>query len=95
VYEVLLEAEPGLADVLASYMVERHIPAIFATGCFRRIRFDRAGSATFRTSYEGPAQDLERYLRDHTAAFRADFNAHFPNGVIVTRITWGSVAAWP
>ena len=94
-YEVTAEVEPALVDVFVRYMTEKHIPQIYATGCFRRVRFDRAGPTTLRTSYQAatPA-DLDRYLQHHTAAFRADFAVHFPAGVTVSRVTWGGIAAW-
>jgi hypothetical protein len=78
-YEVTVEVESPLVDGFVRYMRDKHIPEIFATGCFRRIRLDRAGPTTLRTVYEAlTQQDLERYLQDHTAVFRADFAAHFP-----------------
>ena len=94
-YEVTVEVESALVDGFVRYMRDKHIPEIFATGCFRRIRLDRAGPTTLRTVYEAlTQQDLERYLRDHTAGFRADFAAHFPSGVTVGRCTWSEIASW-
>jgi hypothetical protein len=56
-------------------------PDIVATGCFRRIRFERASSSRFRTRYEaGTEADLERYLHEHAPRLRTDFQAHFPAG---------------
>jgi hypothetical protein len=76
-------------------MREQHIPEIWATGCFESIRFERAGPTTFRTCYEAAAAaDLERYLSDHAARFRADFAAHFPAGISVSRTIWGTIADW-
>jgi hypothetical protein len=92
---VTVELEPALVEGFMNYMTDKHAPEILATGCFRSIRLDRAGPTTFRGTYQAATpQDLERYLRDHTAAFRADFVAHFPVGAVVTRITWTEVAAW-
>jgi hypothetical protein len=94
-YEVTLQVEPTLAAPVEIYMRNRHIPAILATGCFRRIRFDRASSARFRTCYEAESQaDLDRYLRDHAAQFRAEFLADFSVGVRLTRETWTECQAW-
>lgn len=94
-YEVMVELEPALVEGFLAYMLDKHVPEIFATGCFRSIRLDRAGPTTFRGTYEAATpQDLERYLRDHTAAFRADFAAHFPAGAVVTRVTWTEIASW-
>ena len=95
VYEVTVEVERSLVEAFVRYMTEEHLPQIHATGCFRRIRFDRAGPTTFRSAYQATtAADLERYLQHHTATFRADFGAHFPTGVTVSRVTWNSIAAW-
>lgn len=95
-YEVTLQVDPGFAAAVEEYMRGRHIPAILATGCFRRIRFDRASSARFRTCYQADAQaDLDRYLRDHAPKFRAEFQSDFPTGVTVTRETWTERETWP
>ena len=94
-YEVTLQIEPSLAQTVEEYMRGRHIPAIFATGCFRRIRFDRASPARFRTCYQAESQaDLNRYLQDHAPKFRAEFQADFPHGVRVTREVWTLQEAW-
>jgi hypothetical protein len=94
-YEVTLQIEPALAAAVEDHMRRDHIPEIFATGCFHRIRFWRASPARFRTSYEARATaDLERYLRDHAAAFRAEFQKAFPRGVTITRETWTEVENW-
>jgi hypothetical protein len=92
---VRLEVEPELADEVERYMRGQHIPDIWATGCFRAIRFQRAGPTTFRTSYEAAASsDLARYLENHAAALRADFETHFQTGVAVSRSVWSGVASW-
>jgi hypothetical protein len=95
VYEVTLEVEPALAERLTDYMRKSHIPAIHQTRCFTRISFQRATSTRFRTSYQAESSgDLERYLTVHAEAFRADFKAHFPAGVTISRETWAEDAAW-
>ncbi len=94
-YEVTLQAEPQLAVAVEGYMREHHIPAIFATGCFRRIRFSLASANRFRTSYQADGQaDLDRYLKDHAARFRAEFLTRFPTGVNLTRETWVQREIW-
>jgi hypothetical protein len=94
-YEVTLQVEPGLAPRLEEYMRSSHVPAIFATGCFRRIRFDRASSARFRTCYQAESQaDLDRYLRDHAPKYRAEFQRDFPTGATVTREVWSATEVW-
>jgi hypothetical protein len=94
-YEVTLQLDPALSGAVEEHMRREHIPDIFATGCFHRIRFDRASPARFRTSYEARTEsDLERYLRDHAPGFRAVFQQRFPTGVTVTRETWTPLESW-
>jgi hypothetical protein len=94
-YEVTLEVEPALVAGVELELREHHIPAILATGCFRTIRLERLADGRLRTRYEAarPA-DLERYLAQHTARFRAEFMARFPSGVQVSREVWQGVAEW-
>ena len=94
-YEVTLEVEPGRMAEVAEYMRDVHIPEIFATGCFRAIRLERASPSRLRTSYAAHrADDLEHYLQAHSPALRAAFGARFPGGVAVNRETWVEVAVW-
>jgi hypothetical protein len=94
-YEVTLQVVPALAERVAEHMRGTHIPEIFATGCFRRIRFDSASAGRLRTSYQADSQgDLDRYLRDHAPKLRADFQSHFPRGVTLTREVWTEQEAW-
>jgi len=94
-YEVTLELDPALTGAVLLELRHHHIPAILATGCFRAIRLERVDDGRIRTRYEAarPA-DLERYLAEHTAHFRADFMARFPKGVRATREVWHGVAEW-
>jgi hypothetical protein len=88
-YEVTLDVEPVLAHQVEEHMRQSHIPAIFATGCFRRIRFCQASLYRFRTSYEAATQaDLDRYFRDHAPGLRDEFTKSFPTGVSISRETW-------
>jgi hypothetical protein len=94
-YEVTLEVDAALSSAVEEHMRRRHIPVIFATGCFRRIRFQRTAGHRLRTTYEAEtAADLERYLRDHAPAMRAEFLAEFPTGVRLTRETWEVLDRW-
>jgi hypothetical protein len=94
-YEVILQVDPAMALAIEEHMRRHHIPDIFATRCFHRIRFDRASAARFRTSYEAHTpSDLERYLREHAPKLRAEFQALFPSGVTITRETWTNLENW-
>jgi hypothetical protein len=46
-----------------------------------------------RTTYvAASAAELERYLREHQAAMKADFVAHFPSGAVPSRQVWQNVS---
>ena len=94
-YEVTLQVEPSLSGPVEDHMRRLHIPRILQTGCFEQIRFDRASPGRFRTTYQARSEaDLGRYLREHAPAFRAEFQAEFPQGVTLTRETWRPSEFW-
>lgn len=94
-YEVTVEVREELRTKFEEYFVRKHIPEILATGCFVDIRFDRGDGGAFRTVYHAATRaDLERYLQEHTTRFRADFNAHFPDGVSASRENWAEIKGW-
>ena len=95
-YEVTLEVEPGRLAALEAYMRKKHVPEILATKCFRHIRLDRDSGNRLRTSYQAVSPEaLRDYLDHHASHFRADFQAHFPVGVTVSREIWEELKAWP
>ena len=64
------------------------------TGCFRRARFEQLDgeAGRFRTCYEAATRaDLERYLRDHAAGFRAEFVRDLGEAATATREVWANV----
>ena len=94
-YEVTVQVREDLRERFARYFIDTHIPEILATGCFVAIRFDRSDGGAYRTVYHAATRaDLDRYLTDHTARFRADFVKHFPDGVSATRENWTEVKAY-
>lgn len=94
-YEVTLQVEPGLAKTVEEHMRRKHIPAIFATGCFQQIRFDLASAARFRTCYQARSRaDLEHYLQEHAPGLRTEFQIEFPSGVTLTREIWIPQETW-
>lgn len=94
-YEVVADVEPALAEQYQRYMQDKHIPEIWTTGCFAMIVLSHTSPTTFRTAYIADTQaDLDRYLTDHTAHYRADFSEHFPQGVALSRIVWTDVQKW-
>ncbi|RYG43970.1 DUF4286 family protein [archaeon] len=96
-YEVSLEVDGSVdTPALLSYMRDKHIPEIGATGCFMHIDFAQTGAHTYRTRYVAPTQAaLNEYLEKHAPAFKADFVAHFPaGGISVTRVVWTVQQTW-
>jgi hypothetical protein len=97
-YEVRLTPAPGPTDPLVRYMTETHIPAILATGCFvgaRFARLDGDDAGRFRTTYlAGTRADLDRYLRDHAPALRAEFVRDLGDAIAATREVWEDVRAF-
>ena len=54
-------------------MRRQHIPEMAATGCFLRIRFDRASETRFRTCYHAETEaHLNRYLAEHADGLRRE-----------------------
>jgi uncharacterized protein DUF4286 len=95
VYEVTAVVELELAEGWERYMREEHIPDVLATGCFTRASLARASGGRYLIRYQlaAPA-DLERYLTQVAPALRAEFAAHYPGGVALTRETWELVQEW-
>ena len=93
-YEVIADVAPALVDRYEEYMRTKHLPDIFATGCFVRVALDRASATRFRSRYEARTRaDVDRYLAEHTARYRADFAARFPTGVTLSREIWEEILA--
>jgi hypothetical protein len=94
-YEVVAEVDERLVGRYEQYMREKHIPEVLATGCFQAAVLACASPGRYRTTYVARTQaDLDRYLEAHTAGFRADFAAHFPEGVSLSREVWVTVERW-
>jgi hypothetical protein len=88
-YEVVADVKPELADRYEEYMRTRHLPDILSTRCFVSAALDRVSATRFRSRYEARTRaDVDRYLAEHTARYRADFAAHFPTGVTLSREIW-------
>jgi hypothetical protein len=91
-YEVNAQVDDGLRDKYEHYMKEHHLRDVLASGCFVSATLERAGPGKYRVLYRAPTQDdVDRYLRLHTALLRADFAKHFPTGVKLDREIWTEV----
>lgn len=94
-HEVTVDVAAEIARVFEVYMLGKHVPEMLATACFGSISFDRSSETRFRTRYAAATQeDLDRYLTQHAAHFRADFHDHVPAGAVPTREVWTLVKSW-
>ena len=89
IYEITATVRADLIEAYERYMRETHIPDLLATGFFGGARIARTAENRYRIDYE--ARDraaLDEYLNTEAARLRADFLAHFPEGVEVARENW-------
>lgn len=87
---------PELRSRYELYMRERHIPDVLATDLFIGAQLSRVEDGRYRVRYE--LQDraaLEKYLKVHAPRLRADFTAHFPDGIELKRDVWVTLQVWP
>lgn len=92
-YEVTALVDAALAAQYEEFMTSKHLADVLSTGCFVEAVLERASAGKYRARYVAQTEeDLERYLRDHTAAYRADFAKHFPTGVQLAREVWTELA---
>jgi hypothetical protein len=94
-YEVSAQVEERVAAAFERYLRETHIRDVLATGCFHAAELACTSPGRYRTRYLARTrEDLDRYLERHTPALRADFAAHFPDGVTLSREVWVTVESW-
>lgn len=95
-YEITATVREDLRDDYLSYMRERHIPDLLATGAFASASLSRSSPGRYRLRYEAHDRDsLDRYLADHAPRLRAHALERFPEGVELSREEWDVIAYWP
>lgn len=94
-YEVTATPAAHLRSAFESYMRERHIDDVLASGCFVAAHFEDTPAGLFRTTYVANSQeDLDRYLEQHAQRLRAHVAEHFPEGVTFGREVWRVLQEW-
>jgi hypothetical protein len=84
--------DPAIAQRYERYMKDKHLRDVLASGCFVDATLARAGEGHYRALYRAPTQeDVDRYLKEHTALLREDFAKQFPKGVRLEREIWTDV----
>jgi hypothetical protein len=95
IYEITAIVAPELVQAYEKYMRERHIPELLATKYFRAAYFARTLENHYRIQYHAPGEDVLRdYLKNEAERLRADFKAHFPAGIELSREVWIVLHAW-
>ena len=94
-YEITAEVSESLIGEYESYMIDRHIPDVLATGCFTGASISRGEPGEYRISYlASDRATLDRYFADHAPQLRDHFNKQFPSGVSLTRDVWQKLEEW-
>ena len=89
IYEITAVVETKLVEAYEKYMRERHIPDLLKTGYFQNALLTRSGKNRYRIRYQASNQSaLDEYLTNDAETLRADFLAHFPKGVELSREIW-------
>jgi hypothetical protein len=95
-YEITAEVREDLVPSYEAYMRGTHVPDLLATGHFVGASFGRAARGRYRVRYEArDAAALDQYLAEHAPRLRAHFDAHFPEGVRLSREVWTLLQVWP
>ena len=95
IYEVIATVRADLTEKYEKYMREQHISDLLATGYFSGAEIARANSGRYCVRYTAHDQNaLDKYLGKEANRLRADFAAHFPEGVEVSREVWTVIESW-
>lgn len=93
-YEVTAIVPSELAERFESYMRDRHIADVLATGYFESSTFSRDGGK-YRMKYVARSRELlDQYLANETQRLRDDFSEHFPEGIELSREIWDVIESF-
>src|SRR5687767_10633980 len=88
-YEIVATVEAHLCSEYETFMRERHIPDLIATGSFVSATLERSRPGRYRVRYVTSSQEaLDNYLEQHAPLLRSDFSRRFPTGIDVSREEW-------
>jgi hypothetical protein len=95
IYEITTTVAPQMVEKYEQYMRERHIPDLLETGYFSGAAFTCSTENRYRIRYEAFNKEaLDKYLTRDAERLRADFLAHFPAGVELSREVWEVLQTW-
>lgn len=95
IYEITAIVRADLVEQYEKYMCQQHIPDLLETGFFSGAFFTRAEENHYRIQYYADDENaLENYLKTQAERLRADFLAHFSEGIEVSRVNWKVLKIW-
>jgi hypothetical protein len=95
-YEITAQVRPDLAPGYETFMRERHIPDLLATGAFAGATLQRSTPGRYRIRYLAHDRAaLDRYLATDAPRLRGHVLEVFPEGVTLGREEWDVLARWP
>ena len=94
-YEVTAVPDAEVREDYVRYMREKHIADVLATGAFLGAHFGSTVDGAYRATYIAEERGaLERYLDRDAPRLRADFAAHFPSGIKLSREILDVMQQW-
>lgn len=94
-YEVTTDVQPDHIAAYETFMRERHIPDVLATGCFVGATLSHSIPGRYRVTYLARNMDvLDEYLGQHSEQLREDFAAELGSHVRVSREVWAEMQHW-
>ncbi len=95
IYEITSVVEENLAEAYEKYMRERHIPDLLDTKYFSAAYLTYTSGNRYRIQYHATDEAaLDEYLKTEAERLRADFSAHFPEGIELSREVWMVLHSW-
>ena len=100
IYNVTVKVSAGIADGWLRWMLDEHMPALIATGCFTEYRLlrlldmeDEAEGPTYAAQYYyNTPDDYATYIRDYATAMRDAGRDKWGDGFHAFRTTMEVVA---
>jgi hypothetical protein len=91
-YSILADVPGDIKDAYESYMIDRHIPDLMATGLFTGASISRGENDQYRIDYLlANRQDYDRYIAEHAPRLREHFEKQFSGRVKTSRTVWETV----
>lgn len=95
-YEITAQVRSDLVEEYETYMRDRHVGDVMATGFFASASLSRSADGRYRIRYEAfDHASLHAYLKNSAPGLRKHFTDHFPEGIELKRENWNVLEVWP